>query len=36
MMDDFLMNFSWEEVEEWSIEDIEMDYLMRSIEDGED
>lgn len=31
MLDDFIMNFSWEELEaeEWSIEDLENDYLTK-------
>ena len=30
-MDDFITNFSWEELEEeeWSIEDLENDYLTK-------
>ena len=31
MLDDFIMNFSWEELEdeEWSLEDWESDYLTK-------
>ena len=31
MLDDFIMNFSWEELEdeEWSFEDWESDYLTK-------
>lgn len=31
MLDDFIMNFSWEELEdeEWSLEDWENDYLTK-------
>lgn len=31
MLDDFITNFSWEELEEeeWSLEDWEMDYLTK-------
>lgn len=33
MLDDFIMNFSWEELEledeEWSLEDWEIDYLTK-------
>lgn len=34
MLDDFIMNFSWDELEDtyYTIEDLEMDYLMKEVE----